>query len=112
MYCSIGVDLDGISKVIQNLLLDAFWIIVCEVFMGITVLQWISRKSSITEKPEHLRYHSNFLCLKQHYWGIALYKHCALLCRIRYCPIQNSKFASWKDVLIICMSFIIDLIPS
>lgn len=24
MYCSIGLDLDGISKVIQNLLLDAF----------------------------------------------------------------------------------------
>lgn len=65
MYYSIWVGLDNISKVIWNLLLDAFWITVCEVFVEKTMLQWIREKSSNDEKPQHLRYYSNFLYRKQ-----------------------------------------------
>lgn len=72
MYYGIQVGLDNISELIWNLLLDAFWIIICEVFVEITMLQWISEKSSIAEKPEHLSYTSNFLYWKQYNTGIAL----------------------------------------
>lgn len=49
-----------------------FWIIVCEAFVEITVLQWIGEKLSI---PKHLRYYSNFLYLEQ-YWYSTLWALC------------------------------------
>lgn len=93
MYYSIQVGLDNISKVIWNLLLDAVWIILCEVFVEITTLQKISEKSSNAEKPEHLRYYSKFLHWKQHWYivfAVALYEHCAWLSTTRLCPLQST----------------------
>lgn len=90
MYYSIQVGLGNISNVIWNLLLDAFWIIGGEVFVAVTMVQWISEKSSIAEKPEHFRYYSNFLYCKQYNSGIALHEHCAWLSTIRFCPLQST----------------------
>lgn len=71
-----------------------FSIIVCEVFVEITILQWINEKLPILE---HLRYYSNFLYLEKYNIVIALYEHCVHDSGLTFLA-PSSQWAKWTDV--------------